>query len=125
MALKDVKQYYYDMQAQLIAAKNDLADFESALADGYITEDKLEAIKDELATMQINYDRLTYIMYLFGLPNRPKKKKRYNSITSNAAVKHALEKRNATKEQVIDENYNCLALIRQEIKELKEQISKK
>lgn len=125
MALKDVKRYFYQVQSQLLEAKEDLADFETALKDGYITEDKFEAIKNELADMQINYDRLTYIMYLFNMPVKPKKQKRFKAITSNVAVEQELSARNATADQVIAENYNCLANIRQEIKALKAQIKEK
>lgn len=120
MALKDVKKYYYDVQAQLIAAKEDLADFNEEVQKGNITEDKLTAILDELDLMQINYDRLTYIMYLFELPNRPHKKKRFKQIKNNIAIENELSNRNATANDVITENYNSLKLIREEIKKLKE-----
>jgi len=124
MSLKDVKKYYYDVQAQVIAAKEDLQDLNEAAEAGQITDDKLAAIVDEINLMQVNYDRLTYIMYLFDLPNRPKKKKRFKQITSNKAVEDELERRNSTSEQVITENTNALARIRQEIKELKASLKK-
>ena len=45
MAIKDVKQYYYSMQAQYLEMKADLQDFEEALAAGYITEEQLNSLK--------------------------------------------------------------------------------
>ena len=49
MAVKDVKEYYYKMLAQYLEMKADLADFEQALKDGFITEDQVVEAKEELA----------------------------------------------------------------------------
>ena len=48
MAIKDAKQYYYTMLNQYLEMKADLADFEQALADGHITEEQLEAVREEV-----------------------------------------------------------------------------
>ena len=58
MAIKDVKRYYYQMQAQYLEMKADLADFEQALQDGFITEEQLAAAKEEVVKIKNNYDRL-------------------------------------------------------------------
>ena len=44
MAIKDVKVYFYNMLGQYLEMKEDLKDFDQALQDGHITEDKLEEV---------------------------------------------------------------------------------
>ena len=56
MAIKDVKNYYYQMQAQYLEMKADLVDFEQALQDGFITEDQLEAAKEEVAKIEKEHE---------------------------------------------------------------------
>ena len=77
MAARDVKEYYFKLIAQKAELEADLADFEEALKNGFITEEQMQAAKDELIPYQINLDRLTYIMYLLELPNRKAKKAKF------------------------------------------------
>lgn len=76
MAIKDVKQYYYNMQAQYLELKDCLQDFEQAFRDGNITEDQLTNIVDDINKLEVNYERLSYVMYLLELPNRANKRNR-------------------------------------------------
>ena len=123
MALKDVKKYYYNVQAQLIAAKEDLEEFSAALQDGYITEDRLIPVLNDVENLQINYDRLSYIMYLFELPRKTKKQKKFKQ--ANGAIEGLLETKNATESAVLDENKSMLDSIRKELKALKEEMADK
>lgn len=112
MALRDVKEYYYTMLGQYLEVKNDLADFEQALKDGYITEDKLEEVKQDVAQIQTNIERIQYIMYLFELPNREKKKNKYkNPIVEQYFIDHKV-----TLKDLSDENISVLDHLRKEIK---------
>ena len=77
MALIDVKEYYYTMLNQYLEAKNDLKDFESALQDGYITEDQLVGVQEEVEKLKSNLDSIQYIMYWFELPKRKGKKAKF------------------------------------------------
>lgn len=117
MAIKDVKHYYYTMQAQYLEMKTDLADFEQALTDGFITDDQLQAARDEVTRLENNYDRLSYIMYLLELPNRPEKKAKH--ARASAGVLKYLTGQNATTEAVYMENVSALDHLRKELKQLK------
>jgi F0F1-type ATP synthase beta subunit len=97
--------------------KEDLADFEKALQDGFITEDRLEVAKEDVAIIKNNYDRLSYIMYLLEMPNKPKKKAKY--VKANKKIVHYLEEQNATAEQTKQENQSALDHLRTELKKLK------
>ena len=116
MAVNDVKEYYFKLIAQKAELEADLADFEEALKSGFITEEQMQAAKDELIPYQINLDRLTYIMYLLELPNRKAKKAKFAK--QNKKILNELEKRNADEQSVISENKSALDAFRKEVKEL-------
>ena len=116
MAAKDVKEYYFKLIAQKAELEADLADFEEALKNGFITEEQMQAAKDELIPYQINLDRLTYIMYLLELPNRKAKKAKFAK--QNKKILDELGKRNADEQSVISENKSALDAFRKEVKEL-------
>ena len=116
MAVKDVKEYYFKLIAQKAELEADLADFEEALKSGFITEEQMQAAKDELIPYQINLDRLTYIMYLLELPNRKTKKAKFAK--QNKKILNELEKRKADEHSVISENKSALDTFRKEVKEL-------
>ena len=116
MAARDVKEYYFKLIAQKAELEADLADFEEALKNGFITEEQMQAAKDELIPYQINLDRLTYIMYLLELPNRKTKKAKFAK--QNKKILDELRKRNADEQSVISENKSALDAFRKEVKEL-------
>jgi len=121
MALRDVKEYYYIMLSQYIEVKEDLADFEQALKDGYITEDKLTDIQQDVLNIKNNLDRIQYIMYLFELPNRKNKKEKYK--ISNANLEQYFIENNASLKSLTDENASIIAHLRAEIKKYKQEIT--
>lgn len=116
MAIKDVKEYYFKLIAQKAELEADLADFEEALKNGFITEEQMQAAKDELVPYQINLDRLTYIMYLLELPTRKAKKAKFTK--QNKKILDELKKRNADEQSVISENKSALDAFRKEVEEL-------
>ena len=116
MAARDVKEYYFKLIAQKAELEADLADFEEALKNGFITEEQMQAAKDELIPYQINLDRLTYIVYLLELPNRKTKKAKFTK--QNKKILDELERRNADEQSVISENKSALDAFRKEVKEL-------
>ena len=116
MAARDVKEYYFKLIAQKAELEADLADFEEALKNGFITEEQMQAAKDELIPYQINLDRITYIIYLLELPNRKAKKAKFTK--QNKKIVDELGKRNADEQSVIAENKSALDAFRKEVKEL-------
>ena len=77
MAIKDVKNYYYTMLGQYLEEKQNLSDFEEALKEGYITQEQMQEVMENVANLEVNYHRLVYIMYLLEMPNRKSKKPAY------------------------------------------------
>lgn len=117
MAIRDVKEYYYTMLGQYIETKNDLADFAIALKDGHITEEQLEAAKEDVARIKDNLDRIQYIMYLLELPNRKTKQPAFK-ITNRVLEKYFNDIRVNT-QCIKAENDSVLTHLRAELSQLK------
>ncbi len=118
MAIRDVKQYYYSQLMQYSEMKADLDDLEQALKDGLITEDKLSTIKENIAVIESNFNRIQYIMYLAEIPNRKSKKDAWKK--ANAEILEYLKSIGADNGAVDIENKSSLDIIRAEIKKIKQ-----
>jgi len=116
MAVRDVKEYFYKMQRQYAEMQADTKDFEQALKDGYITEDRMKEALEELEPFKRNLDRLTYIMYLLELPARKSKQPSHNR--RNKEVLAELKRRGADGESIDAENKSALDAFRAELKKL-------
>lgn len=123
MALSHVKQYLYTMQSQYLEMKQDLTDFQEAFKSGFITQEQLEAARQDVAHIENNYHRLLYIMHLFEIPAKSSKRAKFDK--SNAAVIEALRQFKADDQYVISENDSVLDHLRAQLKRLskKEDIS--
>lgn len=106
MAIKDVRNYYYTMLSQYLEEKQNLVDFEEALKDGLITEEQMQEAMNTVNELETNYHRLTYIMYLFDMPNRKEKKVRY--VSQNREVLKELEALGADINSIKKENTDAL-----------------
>ena len=116
MAVRDVKEYYYKLLVQSAEMKADLDDFKKALEAGYITEDKLAEVKEQVNIIEANFERVGYIMYLLELPNRKDKKDKWKKQNSNL-TNHFIEVK-ADEQAVFDENKSALDQLRIELKKL-------
>lgn len=117
MAIRDFNLYLANVQAQVLATKNDLADFEQGLKDGYVTEQQVEDLRAEYQRIDDNYQRLLYVGYLLELPKSKWRKKRFRRKHDDLEI--YLDKANATEDKVIKENEIAMELIKTEIKKLK------
>lgn len=117
MALADVKIYFKQVEDQWFEARENLTDFEQALKEGYITEDRLACVKEDFAIIDDNYQRLAFIMHLFAIPNRHSKK----LTQSDKMLIEKLSLAHADSTYVIKENEDALARLRADIKKLEQQ----
>lgn len=122
MALRDVKEYYFKMLGQYFEMKADLADFEQALKDGFITEDQMQAAIEDVDKVKQNYERLSYIMYLLNLPNRKSKQEKY--IKMNKKLVAEFEARQADTKSIELENRDALKAFREEMERLQKEENK-
>ena len=117
MAIRDFNLYLANVQAQVLATKNDLADFEQGLKDGHVTEQQVEDLRAEYQRMDDNYQRLLYVGYLLELPKSKWRKKRFRRKHDDLEI--YLDQANATEDKVIKENEVAMELIKNEIAKLK------
>ena len=118
MALRDLREYYFTLLAQQQEMEADLNDFNEALKNGYITEDRLAEVKDEVERIKVNRDRVAWCLYLLEKPNKPAKKPKYDK--ANKALLQNFQDNKADTDSVIAENKSALDHIRVELKKLKE-----
>ena len=118
MAIKDVRNYFYTMLCQYIEEKQNLADFEEALKEGYITQEQMQKAMENVANLETNYHRLVYIMYLLDMPNRKSKKSDY--VKQHKTILDELQRLGADVDSVKDENTDALIHFKATLKALKE-----
>lgn len=116
MAVKDVKKYYHSQLIAYLSMKEDLAEFEEDFKNGYVTQQEVDDLREELYKVELNYHRLSYIMYLLNIPNRPSKKTKYHK--QNETVLKAFKELNADEESVSIENEDSLKHFKANLKDL-------
>lgn len=116
MAIKDVRHYFYTMLAQYVEEKQNLADFEEALKDGLITEEQMQEATDTVTSLETNYYRLAYIMYLLDMPNRKSKKDAY--VKQYKTILEELTKLGADIDSIKAENSDALIHFKAALKAL-------
>jgi hypothetical protein len=117
MAIKDVRNYFYTMLAQYIEEKQNLADFEEALKNGFITEEQMQEALETVADLENNYHRLVYIMYLLDMPNRKSKKAGY--VRQYQTVLDELKRLGADIDSIKNENSDALIHFKAKLEALK------
>jgi hypothetical protein len=118
MAINDVKHYFFMMLTQYLEEKQNLADFESALKEGLITEDQMSEAMETVSTLEANYHRLAYIMFLLDMPNKKSKKSAY--IKQYQPILDELKKLGADLESIKEENSDALSHFKIALKNLTE-----
>lgn len=117
MAVRDVRKYYYTMLSQYLEEKQNLADFEEALKEGFITEEQMNEAMETVAELEKNYHRLTYIMYLLDMPKRKDKQGIYVRQYKN--ILDELQALGADIDKVKEENTDALIHFKTKLAELK------
>lgn len=117
MAIKDVRNYFYTMLAQYIEEKQNLADFEEALKNGFITEEQMQEALETVTDLENNYHRLVYIMYLLDMPNRKSKKAGY--VKQYQTVLDELKRLGADIDSIKNENSDALIHFKAKLESLR------
>lgn len=111
MAIKDVKEYFYVMQAQYLEMKLDLADYDLAFQEGHITEEQLASVKADIAEIEKNYQRLAFIIYLLGL----RKKRSKNQVLLDTTIATELAANGADATAVEAENKQTIERLKSQL----------
>lgn len=105
MSKKHVDAYYKQICAQYMALKEEIKEFEKECSDGLVAPEKLDELKATIQPLMDNYQRISYIMYLFNLPNSKDKQKAYHRVSRKQLEK--LDKKFSL-ESAIEENKSIL-----------------
>lgn len=82
MSRKDVQDYYNQLYSDYVEMIQTLKDMESECNNGLVSPDRVEQLKKMLEPIKINYQRISYIMYLLDKPNKKEKKRWYEKQNS-------------------------------------------
>lgn len=114
MALKHVKEYYFKIQEQYLELLSDVPEYDKALKEGKFTQEQFDNAVKQLEIVKENYERISYIMYLFTLPQRDKRLDKH--IQQHKATRDYFKTSGASIDAILSENGDALA----EFKRLKE-----
>lgn len=106
MAVKDVREYYEQVTNQYVEMKRVLNELETVPElKASAAYQNIDSIKAQVAKLQENYNRLSYIIFLLNEPTKKSKKERYIKREQKKLSKIPKEDR---KDAVLEENKNIL-----------------
>lgn len=108
MSKKDVEKYAAQITAQYSELIDILHDLEKEAAENLVEPERIERLKDQIAPIKQNYERISYIMYLYNKPTRKNKQPRYEQMNKKLLKK--LSSSNSP-EAVLKENDEILTKI--------------
>lgn len=117
MAKRDVALYFLQVQSQYFEMVKLAKEMNEELKKGFVTQEQVESIQNEMNILKANYERIAYIMLLLNKPNRKSKKSKEESI-----YKEWYDYlKGASKEAIMDENRDVLCDFKKFIKEIKDE----
>ena len=115
MAVKHVKDYYLKIEKMYVELLADLKEMEEDFKKGECTEEELQNLLIPVNNIKENYERLAYILYLLYLPNRDKKKGRYEK--ENKLLLNHFKEKGITMRQELEKDKDALKIFKQSLKE--------
>lgn len=106
MAYKDVKRYYLEVERNYINMVELADEYLKAYKEGKFTDEQFKTIEDNINKLKSDYEKLSYIMFLFNQPNRKNKQKKWNKENSLLSDTYIYLK--ANKEAVLKEETDVL-----------------
>lgn len=106
MSLKHVKNYYLQIQEQYVQMLGDAKDFDEALKNGLVDQAQFDQAQTLMNRVKENYERISYIIYLFYQPNRDKKVAKFNRQEKH--MHNHFTNSNASKDAILSENADLL-----------------
>ena len=110
MAKKDVDKYFDQICKDYHELIETLHNMEEEASKGLLDPDKLVQMKEYIEPIKINWQRISYIMYLLNMPAKKSKQERYKN--QNKKLIHS----NATLVDVQSENHTQINKIKKEIR---------
>lgn len=102
MAKKHFNEYYEKVCSDYYKMLNELKDMEKYYAEGVVSPDMLEQLKQIVEPIKVNWQTLEYVQYLLNKPLDDKKSDKYAA--KNIAVLESCR----DEETVLQENAQCI-----------------
>lgn len=118
MSLKDVKHYFLQTQDAYLQAVKDLAMLQEEMKTNNLPQELVDNVVRNTEKLADNYKRISYIMYLFNLPNKKKKKDKFKE--QHKYLEDYLK--GHTDKEINLENLDALKKIKEIAKEVKEKL---
>ena len=115
MALKQVKDYYKNVEKLYFDMIHSLEEMNEEFKKGNVTEEELNKLLTPVNNIKDNYLRLSYVLHLFYEPNRQKKVKKYEKQEHN--INKIFEENRITKEQDLQDSEYALTEFKKHLKE--------
>lgn len=115
MALKQVKDYYKNVEKLYFDMVHSLEEMNEEFKKGNVTEEELNKLLTPVNNIKDNYLRLSYVLHLFYEPNRQKKVKKYEKQEHN--INKIFEENRITKEQDLQDSEYALTEFKKHLKE--------
>lgn len=116
MAIKDVTNYYLQIEKMYTELLADLKEMEEDFKNGECTEEELNNLLIPVNNIKENYQRLAYVLYLLYQPNKgEKKRKKYRK--QNKDLLNHFKELNITQQQEIEKDKEALKIFKENLKE--------
>ncbi len=118
MSYKDVKRYYLEVERNYIDMVALSEEYLKAYKEGKFTEEQFNIIENNIKQIKSDYEKLSYIMFLFNQPKRKDKRKKWNK--ENELLSDTYIYLKADKEAVLQEETYVLEEFKKGISKLRE-----
>ena len=106
MSLKDVKKYYLEVERNYLSMVKLADEYLKAYKEGKFTDEQFKLIEANINHLKSDYEKLSYIMFLFNQPNRKSKQKKWKK--ENGLLSDTYIYLKANKEAVLQEETDVL-----------------
>lgn len=117
MSLRDVKEYYFQVEKQFFEMSQTVKELREEFELGNISKEMVQQAEQMTLPLRQNYERLSYILYLFNKPNRKSKIGKFNK--QNEKLLSVFKDLGADESQCDVENAESLKRFKEFVKELK------
>lgn len=119
MALRQVKEYYKNVEKLYFDMVHSLEGMQEEFKKGNVTEEELNKLLMSVNNIRDNYLRLSYIMYLFYAPNKKEKIPAYKK--QEQKMETVFEQNKVTKEQDLQKSNDALEEFKKHLEEFKKE----
>ena len=116
MAKKDLVEYYLQIQDQYFTMLSDFKELNEDVRNGLVEQSIVDNLKNDLELVRMNYERLSYELFLLNQPQ--KKDKKEGDYKRNKQWYDYLK--GSSKEAILNENADALADFKKYVKEIRD-----